>query len=356
MTKEMGGAEFHETPERYELSLEERSLLTRRISELSLSIAGTRLESLIHQLHAQLRHAGISYQPRCYLADVWGCPQDVPVIGIPFYLADPTLSHIEGELTGIEAENDVEILMYLRHEAGHAFNYAYRLHTETEWREVFGPYSRPYIEDYKPDPFSDAFVRHIPGWYAQKHPDEDFAETFAVWLTPGSNWREQYAGTPALAKLLYVEDAVHRIGKLPPLVTDQTLDGPVEQLQATLAEWYGTHEDTTGDGLALPRVLNIDLRTIFPSAEGVPAIHFLRRRRSHLIRTVNYWTGLDLELLSSLTNELLERVRLLDLRMLPRDRDAALIGMSILITTLAMNYRYTDQFVRRSSPAPTPKE
>ena len=96
MTREMGGAEFHETPERYELSLEERSLLTRRISELSLSIAGTRLESLIHQLHAQLRHAGISYQPRCYLADVWGCPQDVPVIGIPFYLADPTLSHIEG--------------------------------------------------------------------------------------------------------------------------------------------------------------------------------------------------------------------------------------------------------------------
>jgi hypothetical protein len=170
------------------------------------------------------------------------------------------------------------------------------------------------------------------------------------------NWKEQYAATPALEKLLFVDDAVRRFGQLEPLVTDQTLDAPVEELQGTLAEWYGTHEDTTGDGLALPRVLNIDLRTIFPSAEGVSAIHFLRRHRSRLIRTVNYWTGLDLELLSSLVNELLERVRLLDLRMLPRDRDAALIGMSILITTLAMNYRYTDQFVRRSSPAPTPKE
>ena len=25
---------------------------------------------------------------------------------------------------------------------------------------------------------------HLDPWYAQSHPDEDFAETFAVWLTP----------------------------------------------------------------------------------------------------------------------------------------------------------------------------
>jgi hypothetical protein len=85
--------------------------------------------------------------------------------------------------------------MYLRHEAGHAFNYAYRLYQTPEWRELFGPFNRPYRERYRPIPFDRNFVRHIEGWYAQKHPDEDFAETFAVWLTPGSRWRVRYRGS-----------------------------------------------------------------------------------------------------------------------------------------------------------------
>ena len=81
-------------------------------------------------------------------------------------------------------EGEREIMMYLRHEAGHAFNYAYVLYTTPRWRELFGPFFRRYRDDYRPVPFSRHYVRHIEGWYAQKHPDEDFAETFAVWLTP----------------------------------------------------------------------------------------------------------------------------------------------------------------------------
>jgi len=138
-----------------------------------------------------LERAGISFKPKTYLSDEWGCPNGVPVIGIPFYLADVQLARLEGQLTDIEAENEAEVVMYLRHEAGHAFNYAYRLYTKLAWRRLFGSFSRPYKENYRPRPFSVRFVHHIPGWYAQKHPDQDFAETFAVWLAPDSGWRER---------------------------------------------------------------------------------------------------------------------------------------------------------------------
>ena len=173
------------------LDEEQQTLLSRRISELPLKIEGTRLEELIAQLYRELERAGISIKPRTYLSDGWGCPNRVPVIGIPFYLVDPKLCNLKGQLTGIEAEGDAEVMMILRHEAGHAFNYAYRIYNEPEWRELFGRFSLPYRERYRVLPFSARFVRHLPGWYVQKHPDDDFAETFAVWLTPGSDWHRR---------------------------------------------------------------------------------------------------------------------------------------------------------------------
>ncbi|MDF2766746.1 MAG: hypothetical protein K0S81_3741, partial [Rhodospirillales bacterium] len=198
-------------------SEDREALLQRKIDELGLAIEGTRLEPIIQQLYEELERAGISLKPPVYLSDEWGCPEGIPVIGIPFYLADERLSRLEDELMeGVEAETDEEILSYLRHEAGHAFNYAYRLYETEEWHELFGPYSRPYREEYEPNPFSRNFVRYLPGWYAQKHPDEDFAETFAVWLDPASNWREAYAGWGCYPKLLYVEKIVKQLGRVPP--------------------------------------------------------------------------------------------------------------------------------------------
>ena len=144
-----------------------------------------------------------TFRPVCYLTDEWGCPDQQPVLGIPFYLADPKLRTIEKAVDALESER--QIMMYMRHEAGHVFNYAYRLYTTPQWRELFGSFFRPYRDEYRPVPFSKKYVRHIEGWYAQKHPDEDFAETFAVWLTPRSPWRRQYKGWPAMRKLRYVE-------------------------------------------------------------------------------------------------------------------------------------------------------
>lgn len=63
-----------------------------------------------------------------------------------------------------------DILRYLRHEMGHVVNYAYRLYDDGAWVERFGAITQPYVEHYRPEPFSRRFVRHLPGWYAQKHP------------------------------------------------------------------------------------------------------------------------------------------------------------------------------------------
>src|SRR5687767_4698568 len=199
------------------LEVPKEQLLRARIKDLQLHLAGTPLERLIQQLYAELEARGLDFRPQCYLSDEWGCPSGVPVIGIPFYLADPNLVSIEAELGGW-AEDEAEVMMYLRHEGGHALNYGYRLYETEEWRKLFGDYAKPYKEEYKPKPFSRRYVKHITGWYAQKHPDEDFAETFAVWMTPNSNWQKKYAGWPALKKLQYVEQTMQRIGRQKPVV------------------------------------------------------------------------------------------------------------------------------------------
>ena len=322
---------------------ERRALLERRISELGLSIRGTRIEPAIERLYAELDARGLAFHPPVYLSDQWGCPDDTPLIGVPFYLADPRLSRIEEEMS-VEVEGENDAMRFMRHEAGHAFNYAYRLHDRAEWHHVFGPYSRPYRDRYHADPFSRAFVRHILGWYAQKHPDEDFAETFAVWLTPGLDWRREYAGWPALAKLEYVDALMREIADQVPEVPEPTEDDlPVEAMHYTLADHY--REATETLPVEDERHFDGDLRTIFASDDEAPdgerAAAFLRRHRREVVGRISHWTGEPavvvrqfVDLLASRADELQLRVRGLDA--------STLIELTAFGTAVMMNYRYTD--------------
>ena len=136
----------------------------------------------------------------------------MPGIAIPFYLAHPRLRRLElTQVLEIEGGTREWCMMILRHEAGHAIENAYRLRQRPKRQALFGKSSEPYPDSYAPKPYSRSFVVHLDSWYAQSHPDEDFAETFAVWLTPGSNWRERYAGWPALRKLEYVDELMRGI-------------------------------------------------------------------------------------------------------------------------------------------------
>jgi hypothetical protein len=320
-------------------------LLQARIKDLQLHLAGTPLERFIRQLYAEMEAKGLSLRPQCYLTDQWGCPSDVPVIGIPFYLADPNLHSIEAEL-GEGPESEREIMMYLRHEAGHCFNYAYRLCDTEDWRKLFGDYSKPYREDYKPHPFSRKYVVHISGWYAQKHPDEDFAETFAVWLTPGSEWATRYQGWGALRKLQYVEAAVARLGRsIPPVQLDER-DVEVDEMEETVLDHYRARNLRERIELQLKEHLDEDLSKLFepPGTAQAKGETLIRAERQSLIQAVAQYSGVSRNVVRSLVDHLADRTAALGLTVhLDKTREY-LTRLTSLATALSMNYLYTDRF------------
>lgn len=329
-------------------------LLGRRISDLALRVQGSPVETLVERLYTELSERGLAFRPPVYLTDEWGCPEGVAAIGVPFFLADRRLERLERELA-VVLEEEGDPMKIMRHESGHAFNYAYRLHDRPEWRRLFGPYSRPYRERFRVDPFSREYVRHILGWYAQKHPDEDFAETFAVWLTPGFDWRARYQGWPALRKLEYVDAVMAEVGSVEvevPRIRDEHL--PVEAMHSTLGEFYADWEELP---LGEPSHFDADLRNIFPPAgtegpesAGSPAsprspessaAAFITGHRRELVRRIAYWTGETTHVVRQFVDHLRERAEALELAHAGADAEA-LIELTAFGTAVIMNYRHTD--------------
>jgi hypothetical protein len=203
-------------------NLGDDQLLSMRFCDLGLAIEGTDLQQAIERLYRELAQRGIGFRPHCWLAQEWFSPDGVPGIAIPFYLAHPRLMALERRfMREVEGGNRGWLMRILRHEAGHAIDSAYRLRRRRRWRELFGPSSLPYPDTYRPRPGSRRFVQHLETWYAQAHPTEDFAETFAVWLKPRSAWRREYRGWPAYTKLEYIEELAHRLSTEKPPVTDR---------------------------------------------------------------------------------------------------------------------------------------
>jgi putative zinc-binding metallo-peptidase len=322
---------------------ERHALLSQRISDIGLEIRGSLLEKLVNQLYEELAAKGLEFRPPVYLSDQWGCPDGTPLIGVPFYLADSRLSRIEEDYSAA-VEGAEESMRYLRHEAGHAFNYAYRFYDRADWRKMFGPYSRPYRDRYRADPFSRDFVRHILGWYAQKHPDEDFAETFAVWLTPGQDWSRTYEGWGALAKLEYVDNVMKKIAKQIPKVPEPSDDDlPVAAMQYTLADHYKESEESIP--IRDPRIFDGDLRTIFVAVAQAPgaasAADFISTHKREIVTRIAYWTGENPSVVRQFIDFLLQRVRELDLRLGGLEA-STLIELTAFGTAVMMNYRYTN--------------
>jgi hypothetical protein len=219
--------------------LSDDQLLSLRFCDLKLTIQGTELQHAIERLYHELSMRGIRFRPHCWLAQEWFSPDGIPGIAIPFYLAHKRLIGIERRfMREVEGGNRNWLMRILRHEAGHAIDSAYRLRRRSHWRAVFGPASLPYPDTYRPRPGSRRFVQHLGSWYAQAHPTEDFAETFAVWLKPNSPWRRDYAGWPAFAKLTFIDALAKEIGDKKPLIADRSTIEDVTQETGTLREHY----------------------------------------------------------------------------------------------------------------------
>jgi hypothetical protein len=329
-----------------------RDLLPVPIKKLGLKLEGSPIERYVEQLFRELKAKGLEhFRPAFYLTDEWGCPSEQPVIGVPFYLADPRVGAIESAVNDIETER--EIMMYMRHEAGHAFNYAYELYKNDEWREMFGPFRRPYRDHYRFVPFSRNYVRHIAGWYAQKHPDEDFAETFAAWLTPRSNWREKYKNWPAMKKLRYVDRIAHELGQKPPLRPLGETDFTVEDMEETIEEFYKETARDESQKVA-DLALDVDLDDIFMHADEIEAERarkasaMVAEHRKEIVDKVSYWTGVRRSLVKTLAEAIAVKLDEMALVVDKTRESEQIVELTVYITTLAMNFFTARRFERKS--------
>jgi len=324
-----------------------QEILGKPIRDLGLRLEGSPVERLVHQLYKELAQKGLEkFRPACYLTDEWGCPSGEPIIGIPFYLANPDLASLEREMNDLEDSR--EIMMYLRHEAGHAFNYAYKLYRNPDWKQLFGSFRRPYRENYRPVPFSRDYVRHLAGWYAQKHPDEDFAETFAVWLTPRSGWRKKYRGWGAINKLRYMDRIARDLGNLDPVRRRGAPDVTVDEMESTVGEFY--RQSVAEETPIVDFALDTDLVDIFNVSKrkktALPAQAFVHEHRKAVVDKITYWTGLQRPLVKKLIEAIEKRIGDLNLRADPNRQAEHLAELTAYATALAMNYMTRGKFVQ----------
>jgi hypothetical protein len=328
---------------------------TQLIRDLELDIAGTPLEALVTEFEQELEQAGIRrLRPRFYLSTEWGVPFGTIAVGVPFYLARPELVALQAERVGhVEGFDRDDILKYFRHEMGHVVNYAYKLYEDEEWVKAFGAITQPYHEEYRPEIFSTRYVQHLPGWYAQKHPDEDWSETFAVWMTPGGRWDERYAGwSGALRKLEFCDRKMAELADREPLVTLVDLDEHVRDLAYTVDEFYGRQG---GPADELPAGLDGALRAIFedlgqpelsaPAVERRPASELMRRLERPLMANVFRWTGHFPEHTRVLLRHLAQRADALE-QVYPADRElAAALAITTFVTALATNHVHRGSYL-----------
>jgi hypothetical protein len=325
-------------------SLPDEQLLEVRMCDLGISIETSVLAQRIADLHAELEARTIAFRPHYWLSDEWFTPDGVGGIAIPFYLAHPRLEKLEeSQMLEVEGGDYDWSMKILRHEAGHAVDNAFQLRRRRKRLKLFGPSSTPYPEYYTPKPYSKSFVLHLDSWYAQSHPDEDFAETFAVWLKPESQWRERYHDWPALKKLEYMDEVMRQLaGVLPARVSRRRVD-PISSLKKTLRQHYSRKRDHYG--YEYPNFYDRDLRRLFGSAmDGargtMTAARFLGRVRKEVCRKVARWTGEYQYTIDLVFDDMIARCRELNLRLI-HPEDQTKLEFTILLTVQTMNYLHS---------------
>jgi len=326
--------------------LTDEHLLDVRLCDLPLRVSRTPLALLIDRLYAELASHGIRFRPPCWLAEEWFSPDAVPGIAIPFYLAHPRLTALERKfMLEVEGGTEIQCMRILRHEAGHAIDTAYRLHRRKRWRETFGSFATPYPQAYRPRPNSRRYVLHLDAWYAQAHPAEDFAETFAVWLTPHSRWRTRYEGWPALDKLVCIDELMWDIAGQPTGNRRRRAVEPLAECRTTLREHY--EQKTSYYQTEAPNRYDRVLMRVFSNharyRDNEPASAYLRRLRKELIPLVAHGTGVHAYTIRHVLITLIRRCQELRLRVAGSQR-RTWMSVVVMLTTQTMNAVHTGHY------------
>jgi len=325
--------------------LKDEQLLDVPISALGVALEDNpHLVQMRDQLYSELDRHNLKMKPHVWLSDDWFVPDGIPGIAIPFYMASSRLMRLERkQMLEVEGGSKPWCMKILRHEAGHAMDIAFRLHRRKRYREVFGRYNDPYPEYYRPKPRSKNYVQHLEPWYAQSHPAEDFAETFAVWLQSKSKrqWRQRYKGWKALEKIAYIDELMSSIaGKSPPVKSRVKVD-PVHKLKHTLRTHY---EDRHARyDINYPSSFDQDLKKLFTQPakthRNKTAAAFLERNRRKFCRDVAQWTGEYQYNINQVIRVMIDRCRSMDL-CVPADNRELERDTLLMLTVHTMNYLY----------------
>ena len=323
-------------------SLNDDQLLEVRMCDLGVTLAGTEIEQHIARVNGELAGRGLA-TPHYWLSDEWFTPDGVPGVAVPYYLAHPRLAKLElAQMLEVEGGDAESALKILRHEAGHAIDNAYRLRRLPTRRRLFGKPSVEYPEYYTPKPYSKSFVQHLDHWYAQSHPDEDFAETFAVWLDPESQWGTRYAGWPAQRKLEYLDRLMRHTARTRPRLRTKREVDPLRKLRKTLREHYAKKREHYG--LDHPDFYESDLRKLFSDspayAKNLSAARFVRRIRKEVRSTVASFTDSYQYTIDQLLETIIDRCRELNLR-LTETEEVTKIDFMVFLTVQTMNYLHS---------------
>jgi hypothetical protein len=319
--------------------LTDEKLLDLRLCELPLRIEHTPIADRVERLYEELETRGINFKPHVWLSSEFFSPDKVPGIAIPFYLAHPRLVELERkQMLEVEGGSDIECMRILRHEAGHALDTAYQIHRRHRWRVLFGSFRTPYPDTYKPRPRSRNYVLHLRAWYAQSHPAEDFAETFAVWLTPNSRWRQRYRGWPALQKLELVDELMREVTQTSPKNRSRIKVEPLSSFKLTLREHYERKREQYS--VEWPNLYDKELRRIFSDEARYKkrrtAASFLRDFRPELRELVAEGTGVHQYTINHVLEHMLERCKELRLRLTLSEAETKRKTM-IMLTVQIMN-------------------
>lgn len=331
------------------VNLSDDELLERKISSLGLRLEGTEVQPLIEQLYSELSQKGLAFHPPCHIGDEWFVPVGVPAIFIPFFLVHDRLRKLERKMVlEVEGEKPEAFMRLIRHEVGHAYAYAFQLYKKKRWQQIFGLTSAEETPQfYRPRPYSHSYVVHLDDWYAQSHPDEDFSETLAVWLTPGIDWRHDYKGWKALQKLEYVDELMQSLAGKAPVQLREYRAADHDCLNVKLKTYYARKRKLYED--SYPNFYDNDLKQLFAAGPEIvgrlKASTYLRQRRRQLMDSVCQWTNEKKYRVNKLLNRLIDRCEQLDLHIKADDAQQNL-QVSAYITTLVMNYLFTGKFKR----------
>lgn len=321
--------------------LSDEKLLDLRFCDLGLRIEDSPVQPLIEQLHDELAERGLRFRPHCWLGEEWFSPDGVPGIAVPFYLAHRRLKQLEQRMMfEVEGGTTRSCMKLLRHEAGHAIDTAWRLHNRKQWRRLFGDFKKPYPDYYSPRTSSKHYVLHLDWWYAQSHPAEDFAETFAVWLKPQNSWRRDYRDWPALKKLEYVDELMDSLRGRTPRVRSREHVDSVAKLKKTLREHYQQRRQSYG--IDVPELFDADLKRLFSSRpagdrQKKTAAALLRQLQPELSGLCARWTGEYPYAIAQIMQEMILRCRALKLYV-DRPQEEVKLDIAIFLSVQTLDY------------------